>query len=58
LIVAGSVVTGLIAALALTLVVFGGAAEPVISGVVLLAFGLSWAMLALLSSRTTNQPQR
>ena len=58
LIVAGSVTTGLIVAAGLAVVVFGGAAEPVITGVVLLAFGLGWAMLALLSSRKTSQPQR
>jgi hypothetical protein len=58
LIVAGSVITGLIAALGLAVVVFGGAAEPVITGVVLLTFGLGWVMLALLSSRRTSQPQR
>jgi pimeloyl-ACP methyl ester carboxylesterase len=57
LIVAGGVFTGLIVASGLAVVVFGGAAEPVITGVVLLAFGLGWAMLALLSSRT-SQPQR
>jgi hypothetical protein len=58
LIVTGSVITGLIAALVLAVVVFGGAAEPVITGVVLVAFGLGWVMLALLSSRRTSQPQR
>jgi hypothetical protein len=58
LIVAGSVIAGLIAALVLAVVVFGGAAEPVITGVVLVAFGLGWVMLALLSSRRTSQPQR
>jgi hypothetical protein len=58
LIVAGSVITGLIAALGLAVVVFEGAAEPVITGVVLVAFGLGWLMLALLSSRRTSQPQR
>ena len=58
LIVAGSVITGLIVASGLAVVVFGGAAEPVITGVVLLAFGLGWVMLALLSSRRTSQPQR
>ncbi|HWN61198.1 MAG TPA: hypothetical protein VNO25_11085 [Streptosporangiaceae bacterium] len=58
LVVAGSVLTGLIVASGLAVVVFGGAAEPVITGVVLLAFGLGWAMLAVLSSRRTSQPQR
>jgi pimeloyl-ACP methyl ester carboxylesterase len=49
---------GLILALVMTLLVFGGATEPVISGVALLAFALGWAMLAWLSSRRTDQPQR
>ena len=58
LIVATSMVGGLILALVLTLFVFGGATEPVISGVALLTFALGWAMLAWLSSRRTDQPQR
>jgi pimeloyl-ACP methyl ester carboxylesterase len=58
LIVVASMVGGLSLALVLTLFVFGGATEPVISGVALLAFALGWAMLAWLSSRRTDQPQR
>src|SRR5579885_1765388 len=57
-IVAGSVATGLLGALFLMLVVFAGAAEPVITGSALLAFALGWAMLAVLSIRVTDQPQR
>jgi pimeloyl-ACP methyl ester carboxylesterase len=49
---------GLILALVLTLVVFGGATEPVINGVALLAFALGWTMLAWLSDRRTDQSQR
>jgi pimeloyl-ACP methyl ester carboxylesterase len=49
---------GLILALVLTLVVFGGATEPIISGVALLAFALGWTSLAWLSDRRTDQPQR
>jgi pimeloyl-ACP methyl ester carboxylesterase len=49
---------GLILALVLTLLVFGGATEPVISGVALLAFALGWTLLAWLSDRRTDQPQR
>lgn len=52
-----SMATGAIAALVLALVVFSGATEPVITGVVLLAFGASWAMLAALSARRTDRPQ-
>lgn len=58
LIVATSMLGGLILALVLTLFVFGGATEPVISGVALLTFALGWATLAWLSSRRTDQPQR
>lgn len=56
-IVGGSVAAGLIGALALTLGVFGGAVEPVVSGTALLAFAVGWALLALLSTRYTSQPQ-
>src|SRR5919109_5069670 len=58
LIVAASMIGGLILALVLTLIVLGGATEPVISGVALLTFALGWAMLAWLSGRRTDQPQR
>jgi len=57
-IVAGSVATGLVGALVLTLVVFAGAAEHVITGSALLAFATGWTMLAVLSTRMTSQPQR
>lgn len=57
-IVAASMFGGLILALVLTLIVFGGAIEPVISGVALLAFALGWTILAWLSERRTDQPQR
>jgi pimeloyl-ACP methyl ester carboxylesterase len=58
LIVAGSLATGLAAALLLVLVVFAGATEPVVTGSALLAYGLGWAMLAGLSVWRTDQPQR
>ncbi len=57
-VVGGSVAAGFIGALVLTLGVFGGAQEHVISGSALLAFALGWALLAALSARFTNQPQR
>lgn len=57
-IVAGSVATGLLGAVVLTLVVFAGAGEHVITGSALLAFAVGWAMLAVLSLRWTSQPQR
>lgn len=58
LVVAGSLIGGLVAALVLVLGVFGGAQEHVISGTALLAFAFGWAMLAVLSVRSTDQPQR
>jgi pimeloyl-ACP methyl ester carboxylesterase len=57
-IIAGSLATGLVGALVLTLVVFAGAGEHVITGSGLLAFGFGWAMLAVLSTRLTGRPQR
>jgi pimeloyl-ACP methyl ester carboxylesterase len=58
LIVAGSVVVGFLAAIFLVVGPMAGGSEPTITGSVLLAFGLGWALLALLSIRYTDQPQR
>src|SRR5947209_18880837 len=58
LVVAGSLIVGLVAALVLVLGPFAGAREDVISGTVLLAFASGWALLAVLSIRSTDQPQR
>jgi pimeloyl-ACP methyl ester carboxylesterase len=58
LIVAGSVFSGLVVALALDIGPFGGAQEHVIMGMALLGWGLGWALLALLSIRWSDQPQR
>ncbi len=57
-IIVGSLATGLIGAGVLTSVVFAGAPEHVITGSVLLAFAVGWAMIAVLSVRMTSQPQR
>jgi pimeloyl-ACP methyl ester carboxylesterase len=57
-IIAGSLATGLVGAAVLTLVVFSGGREPVITGSALLAFAFGWALLAVLSTWMTNQPQR
>jgi pimeloyl-ACP methyl ester carboxylesterase len=57
-VIAGSLTVGVLAALLLDLVVFAGAAEYVITGSTLLAFGLGWALLAGLSTRFTSSPQR
>ena len=58
LIIAGSLLTGLLLAAVLPLVVFGSGSEAVITGSALLGFAVGWAMLALLTSRRTTQPQR
>jgi pimeloyl-ACP methyl ester carboxylesterase len=57
-IIAASLVTGAVLAAVLPLIVFAGAAEPVITGSALLGFAVGWAMLAALSIRMTDQPQR
>jgi pimeloyl-ACP methyl ester carboxylesterase len=57
-IIAGSLATGLVAAGVLTLVVFAGAREHAITGSALVGFAVGWAMLAVLSIRMTDQPQR
>jgi len=57
-IVAGSLATGLVAALLLVAAPFIPADESAITGAVLLGFALGWTMLALLSVRFTDQPQR
>ena len=49
---------GLIAALLLVAVPFIPAEESGVTGAVLLGFALGWAMLAVLSVRFTDQPQR
>src|SRR5215210_3962830 len=58
LIVSASLATGLVAALALVAAPFIPAKENVLTGVVLLAFALGWALLAVLSVRFSTQPQR
>lgn len=56
-VVGGSLAAGFFGALILTLVVVAGAPEHVISATALLAFAGGWALLALLSTRYTSQPQ-
>jgi pimeloyl-ACP methyl ester carboxylesterase len=55
-VVLGSIATGLLLSLASTLLLFPGATEPVITGAALGSWGIGWAMLWMLSRRTT-QPQ-
>ena len=57
-IVAASMAIGLLAALALVAAPFVPAKEIVLTGVVLLAFAFGWALLAVLSARSSDQPQR
>src|SRR6266576_594548 len=58
LVVAGSIFTGFVAALVLVIGPFGGAQEHVIMGTALLGWAFGWALLAALSIRWTDQPQR
>jgi len=57
-VVGGSITAGFLGAVVLTVGVFGGAVESVVTGSALLAFAGGWAMLARLSARRTSQPQR
>ena len=57
-IIAGSLLAGGSLAAMLTVVVFSGAREHVITGSALLGFAAGWALLAALSTRMTSQPQR
>ena len=57
-VVAGSLATGLLAALLLVAAPFIRAQESEVTGAVLCGFALGWAMLAVLSVRFTDQPQR
>jgi len=58
LIVAGSLTTGFVVALVLVIGPFGGAQEHVIMGTALLGWALGWALLAVLSIRWSDQPER
>jgi len=57
-IVAGSLATGLVAALLLVAAPFVSPGENDVTGAVLFGFAVGWAMLAILSTRYTDQPQR
>jgi pimeloyl-ACP methyl ester carboxylesterase len=58
LVVAAAMVSGLVNTLLLVLVVFSGATEPVITGAGLVGLASGWALLAVLTTRWTDQPQR
>ena len=58
LLILGSLGAAAILAVALLLGPASGGSEPLVTGSVLLAFGLGWGLMALLSTRFTVQPQR
>jgi pimeloyl-ACP methyl ester carboxylesterase len=58
LIVVASVAAGLVLGLVLDVLAFGGSPETVITGLALLSLAAGCAMLAELSARRTDQPQR
>ena len=58
LIVSASLAAGLVVAVALVAAPVVPATEHVLTGVVLLAFAFGWALLAVLSVRFSDQPQR
>jgi pimeloyl-ACP methyl ester carboxylesterase len=57
-VVAAAMLSGLVNTLVLVLVVFAGATEPVITGAGLVGLASGWALLAMLTTRWTSQPQR
>src|SRR5207247_8076702 len=57
LIVAGSLIAGLVVALVFVIGPFGGAEEHVIMGTALLGWALGWTLLAVLSIRWCDPPQ-
>src|SRR5436190_14856266 len=57
MIVAGSILSGLLAAVLLVLGPFAGARESEITGAILIGFSFGWATLAVLSARVEGQPR-
>lgn len=53
----GSLLAGLVLAIVLAVVQAASASEPSIAGSVLLAFGIGWGLMALLTTRFSSQPQ-
>jgi pimeloyl-ACP methyl ester carboxylesterase len=58
IVVGASMLSGLVNTLLLVLVVFAGGTEPVITGSGLVGLASGWALLAALTTRCTDQPQR
>jgi pimeloyl-ACP methyl ester carboxylesterase len=57
LVVLGSIAGGFAAGAVLDLLIFGGSGETTITGLAVLSLAFGFALLALLSSRRTSQPQ-
>jgi pimeloyl-ACP methyl ester carboxylesterase len=57
-VVGASLLMGAVTALVLSLVVLPGATEGVTTGSMLLGFGIGWTLMATLSARLTDEPQR
>lgn len=55
--IAGSLLVGGALAVTLILSLASGGSEPVVTGSVLLAFGLGWGLMAFLTTRFSAQPQ-
>jgi hypothetical protein len=58
LIVAGSLMAGLLCAAVLVMAVSADANEPVATGSLLLGFAVGWGLLAVLSARVTDRPEQ
>jgi pimeloyl-ACP methyl ester carboxylesterase len=58
MVVASSLLAGLVAAIALVVGPFASGRESVITGAILVGFAAGWALLAVLSVRLTDRPQR
>jgi pimeloyl-ACP methyl ester carboxylesterase len=58
MIIAGSLIGGLVAAIALVAIPFAGSSESAITGAILLGFAFGWTLMAVLSARVTDRPLR
>jgi pimeloyl-ACP methyl ester carboxylesterase len=57
-VILASIVAGAVLAVVLVLLVAREGSEPLVTGSILLAFGLGWALMAYLADRFGGQPQR
>ena len=58
MILAVSLIGGLVSAAALVAIPFSGGEESLVTGALLLGFAVGWALIALLSTRFTDRPER